>query len=393
MKVLLLVHEGLYGGGSRQSFYLLESLVQAGLSAVLVSNAKESWLGRQLEKQPLPVKTYYTSVIQRSINPLKELLAFLYLIGVFLKEKPDVLLTCGVKLIGLGCFAGWLCRIPLRVAIIRGQGAPEGSVMLKIIYAMERFVALLGTRFITVCDYNRQEMITQGIAKSENLVTIHNGTDLVAYGSGCQGWLRRQYNLSEDAFIIGMVGRLSRQKRFDQFIQLLVKLCECHSTVYGFIIGDGEDRDPLQQQINAAGMADRIFITGFVEQMPDLYSDLNLSVLLTRYEGCANALLESAVAGVPIIADAVCGNSEVVIHGENGYIFQPGDIQQAIAYAQTLITDPKACCRMGQRGREIAQERFDRVKQTARLVQVLQQWPASSNSPFNSIEHSSAIQV
>lgn len=373
LKVLVLVHENLYGGGSRQSFYILSALTRKGLIPVLVSNAQKSWLGRQIEATSLPVTTYYTDWIQRAINPFKDFGVLLYLIRVFWQEKPDVVLTSGIKLIGLGSIAAWICRVPRSFAIIRGQGAQMGSFLLRLVYAMEWFVARLGVRFIAVCEYNRQEMIEQQICHADALFTVHNGTDIEKVQSGQKGIIREKFGIPKDAYVIGMIGRFSNQKCFDQFIRFVEVLCQRHPNVYGLLIGDGENHQALGQQIDQTGFSDRILITGFLQDMENVYADLDLSVLFTRYEGCANALIESSAAGIPMIVEDVCGNAEVVLHGQNGYVVSAGDIEQAVHYAEQLIREPEQAKAMRQAGQSIAKERFDRNQQQEKLIGILSQ--------------------
>lgn len=368
---MVLIHEDQYGGGTRQTFYILEQLVRSGYQAVLVSNASDSWLGRRLRESGLQVITRFTSTIQRALHPVRDFQALLCLLKTIREERPDVLVTAGVKLVGLGCLAGWLMQVPLRVAIVRGRGGEEGTGMYRAIVLMEKFVAALGTRFITVCEFNRQQMIREGTCNDKNSLTIHNGADIAECRSGVRGRFRATLGLREDAFLIGMVGRLTPQKRYAAFIRMLAPLCQEFPHVTGLIIGDGPDREALQNCIEQAGLSGRIRITGFIQSMPDVYADLNASVLLTRYEGLANALLESSAAGVPMVADDVCGNAEIVRHGENGYIIPPEDLAGGTALLRQLILDPALCEALGRRGHEIAEADFDRQRQIERIIQNL----------------------
>ncbi len=388
-KVALLVHENQYGGGARQTFYLLEELIRVNAHPILISNARDSWLGRQIGKSQLKVNAFYTQWIQRAINPFKDLIAFLFIVQTLLVEKPDVMVTSGVKLMGLGSLAGCLCGIPQRFAIVRGQGAAPDSSLLKIILTMEKFLALLGTQFITVCEYDRQIMLAKYVCDPQQVQTIHNGTTLVPHAAAEEtSKLKTQLGLSDDAFVVGMVGRLFPQKRYDQFIQLMEKLCRADENMVGLLIGEGEQRQELQQLIDQTGFKHRIFITGYVPKA-DIYPALDLSVLLTRYEGCANALLESAAAGLPIIADNVCGNAEVVKHCENGFVVDPGDIESAARYILGLKSDIERLKQMGAKGKAIIKQSFNREDKIKQMVQL---FINKSAKPL-SIKHLNASEV
>ncbi len=372
-KAILLVHEKLYGGGSRQSLFILQALVAQGYEAVIISNARDSWFGQNLKKSGLNVKAYYTPWIQRTLNPFKDLMVLFYLAWVFLREKPDLILSAGVKLIGMGAFVGWLCRVPARFAIIRGQGAAQGTRLIRCIYAMERVMAWLGTRFITVCEYNRQEMLNEGICSPDRIITIHNGTDVPASATRT-GWLRQRLGIHPNACLVGMVGRFTPQKRYDLFIEMAANLCRTNPNVYAVLVGDGAEHEALQRQIDETGFADRIFMVGFCDDIAAVYPELDVSILFSRYEGCANALLESAAAGLPIVAEAVCGNPEIVIHNQTGYIIEPCNVAQAVHYVQRLVDDPGLRARMGAAGRQRILQYFNRETQIQKLIETIDHW-------------------
>lgn len=376
-KAVLLAHEHLYGGGTKQTFSIAQALVKAGVETVLVSNAERTWLGQAIQESGMPVKTYYSQSICRAIRPMEELKVLCLLLRVFWIEKPDVILSSGVKLIALGGLAGWLCRVPARYAIIRGEGAAPGSLMLKAIYVMERFMALLGTRYITVSDYIRQQKIQKGVCNDRQVKTVHDGIHVTGFAAAdeksdsASGIFTQRYQLPEHAFKIGMVGRLVAGKRYDQFIELMSQLVQEFPHVYGLLIGEGEHREMLEEQIVLKGLSNRVFITGFCSDMPMVYQDLNMSVLLTDYEGCPNSILESLAARVPVLASKVCGIPEIICSGQNGYLIEPGDIAGAVSSIRAIVTDPALGKSLAEAGYQVVLERFNVEHQVRRIVESL----------------------
>lgn len=374
-KVAVLVHENGYGGGGRQSFYILESMVQQGYNPVLISNSKDGWLGQEIQRTGLPISTYFSPSIQRPIHPVRDMLAFLFIMRVLWKEKPKAVLTSGVKLIGLGALAAWLLRIPKRYAMVRGHGAPPGSRMAMVIHRMKRLVTWLGTRFIAVSEYNRQDLLAQKVCPPEGAVTIHNGADVQRYDPrlllSLKTGLKQRLGLPADAVVIGMVGRLTQQKGYDRFIRFMSLLCKRFPNVYGLLIGEGPERTTLESLIRETSFSDRILITGYMAEMSQVYADLDLSVLFTNYEGCANALIESLAAGVPVIAEDVCGNSEIVAHGQNGFVVTHGDVETAVQAAKTLLLNPDLAKKFGEAGRKRAIEEYNRDIQIEKLIRHL----------------------
>ncbi len=377
-KVILLAHEHLYGGGTKQAFLLAEALVTMGVQTILISNAEKTWLGQAIQESGLPIKTYYSHQIDRAIRPWQELQVLFYIIKVFLKEKPDVVLASGVKLIGLSGIAAWLCNVPGRFAIIRGEGAPPGSPTLKIIYCMHRLLALLGTRYITVSEYIRQQMIMHGICQPDRIHTIHDGIPVAAFSAlsgtvnaDSTGSFTEVWQLPENAFKIGMVGRFVAGKRYDYFIQFMTALCREFPHVYGFLIGEGADRPQLESLIQASGFADRILVAGYCAEMTKVYRGLDFTVLFTDYEGCPNSVLESMAASVPVLASNVCGIGEILSSGQNGFLVTHGNIEEAVDLIRKAIDNPELCKSMGENALHSVSARFDSSRKLQELVSYL----------------------
>ncbi len=370
LKVILLAHEHLYGGGTKQTFLLAEALVARGVQTVLVSNAETSWLGQALEQSGLPVKTYYSQLIDRAIRPWQELKVLFFIIQVFLTEKPDVVLASGVKLIGLSGVAAWLCNVPNRFAIIRGEGAPPGSRTLKVIYAMHRLLALLGVRYITVSEYIRRQMIDHGICRPDRIQTIHDGIPVSAFTPLAEDeqCFADSWKLPPNAFKIGMVGRLVAGKRYDYFIQLMIALCREFPQVYGVLIGEGPDRAHLESLIQVSGFADRLVMAGYCADMPAVYRSLDFTVLFTDYEGCPNSVLESMAAGVPVLASDVCGIGEILESGWNGFLVTHGDVESAAILMRKAIEEPAFRKSMSENARDSVRHRFDASQKLQELV-------------------------
>ena len=272
---------------------------------------------------------------------------------------------------GMGAVASWLTGISQRYTVVRGQSAPPGSVVLNVISMMMWFMDKLGTRFITVSNYDRSDLVLRKICRDSQVTAIHDGIDLCKFTQKCPGEFRKRYNIPENAYMVGMIGRLTFQKRYGDFVAFMGELYKRKENVYGFLIGEGEDREKLQRQIDALKLRDRVRITGFVDHMHEVYSDLNLTMLFSNFEGLPNVLIESAASGIPLIANDVCGNCEIVIHEENGYLVKTGDIIQAVTHAEKLMENPDLAQRLGERGKEIAYQCFDKEKQVAKFIRMI----------------------
>jgi colanic acid/amylovoran biosynthesis glycosyltransferase len=124
------------------------------------------------------------------------------------------------------------------------------------------------------------------------------------------------------------VGRLHRVKDH----AFLVQACaELHTRGIDFecsIAGDGPERRRLQSQISARGLEDRVHLLGHVsrQQLDSLYGRADLVVLTSRSEGIPLVLMEAMARGKIVLAPAITGVPELVIHGKTGFLYEPGSL-------------------------------------------------------------------
>ena len=123
--------------------------------------------------------------------------------------------------------------------------------------------------------------------------------------------------------------------------------------------------DPATDYIDWAnedyGIADHCHFLGWRpnEELPLLYSLMDVLVLPSLFEGLPRAIMECSAMGVPAVATEVKGNREAVEHGRNGLLVPFADVPALSDAITELLTDKEKAQRMGEAGRRIARERFD----------------------------------
>jgi len=142
---------------------------------------------------------------------------------------------------------------------------------------------------------------------------------------------------------IGYVGRLVQaQKRVMEFVPLAAQLVKCGLRFELHLIGDGSERSDLEAAFKRAGLESHVRFWGWLssDQVRERLSRLDVFVLLSDYEGLPVALLEAMGHGlVPIVTRIESGNTQLVRHGENGYVIPVGEIQSCVEALQTLAND------------------------------------------------------
>jgi glycosyltransferase involved in cell wall biosynthesis len=189
---------------------------------------------------------------------------------------------------------------------------------------------------IAVSSALRDRLIELG-APPERAVTLRNGIDTAMFFPPAdRAAARAALGLTRKTLI--SVGGLIPRKRHHLTIDALKLLPD----VDFLLVGEGPERAALQARAAAAGLSDRVRLTGPVPhaQLPTYYGAADASVLASSREGWANVLLESMACGTPAIASDIPGNPEVVRAPEAGLILREntaGGIAEAV---RTLFADP-----------------------------------------------------
>lgn len=135
------------------------------------------------------------------------------------------------------------------------------------------------------------------------------------------------------------VGRLTYQKNFHLLIKLWKEIEKQNPEWDLVIVGEGEDKESLKELIKHLGVKN-IVITGFKENIENMYQESSILVMTSRYEGLPMVLLEGQKKGLPIVAfNCPTGPSEIIINGQNGYLIEMGDQQGFIDKLNDLMND------------------------------------------------------
>lgn len=121
---------------------------------------------------------------------------------------------------------------------------------------------------------------------------------------------REKLSIAEDQFVLGWVGRLSREKGADVFVDAVARLA--NTPVTASVFGDGPEQESLRAQARARGVVDRIRWHGVVPEAASFFRAFDVLVLSSRTEGCPIVLFEAMAAGVPIVAANVGGVPDVL---------------------------------------------------------------------------------
>jgi glycosyltransferase involved in cell wall biosynthesis len=240
--------------------------------------------------------------------------------------------------------------------------------------ARERFLYypadkwLLGRfpRLIAVSSEIKSELVRRG-ASEDRITVVLNGIDHVKFSLdlALQPLARQHFGIADQEYVIGAIGRLEPQKRFDLLLQAIATLRVRRPNVRLLIVGEGSSRSDLEKRIQELGLMSICHLLGHRSDVVDVHHALDLFVQSSDYEGTPNAVLEAMALGTPVIATDVGGTAELIEHGTHGLIVRPGDPQALAAAIDRGIADPG----VGRARARAARERVERELSFERRMQ------------------------
>lgn len=304
-------------------------------------------------------------------------------------RRPGIDLACALRLrrffrreaVGLvhahqygPLFYSALARWPsLKLPILfleHGRDHPDYR-RVKRIWA-NRILLHASDRFVAVGDAVRQALIDFEGLPADRVEVVHNGVDLKRHDLDLDDRLqaRASFGWPEDAMIIMQVARLNRLK--DQAtalrtIRILHESCP-HSRL--ILVGDGEDRDALEQKCIDLGLTSSVEFLGTRSDVPRLLAAADIFLLTSISEGVPLTLIEAMAASLPCVATRVGGVAEVVSDGETGLLAEAGDAAALARHLNRLAGDPAVREQLGAAGRRRAVARFDAAKMQRRYLEI-----------------------
>lgn len=161
-------------------------------------------------------------------------------------------------------------------------------------------------------------------------------------------------NQSGEDLKVVFIGRLEAWKGIQVFLDVAEAICRERDDVDFLVVGNGNLRNHVESQCKHS-CGNRIKVLGQVpnDEIATILSRASVLVLPSYVEGLPTVCLEALASEVPVVASDVGGVSEVIIDGETGYLFPPGDVKECFEKIKRLLADERLRTRMGRKGRSL----------------------------------------
>jgi len=311
--------------------------------------------------------------LRRNPHGVDDPRAFVALLSLFRRWRPDVVSTHMSKAGAIGRLAARMAGVPVIVHTYHGKGFHVFSSGAKerAALATERVLARLSSANIVVSEKQRDEFVTLGITP-ERLAVIRYGLDLDRFAAANPASLHAELGLSPSVPLVGVVARLVQIKGQDVLLRAAARLREQHPDVRYVIAGDGEARHTYEKLARELQIHDRVHFLGWRRDVPAVLKTLSVVVLPTvlDFEGTPLAVIEAMAASRPVVATDVGGVAEVVRNGETGLLVPPRDPEALARAIGAQLVDTGAATRMAERALGLVRSQYRKermVDETERL--------------------------
>jgi glycosyltransferase involved in cell wall biosynthesis len=198
---------------------------------------------------------------------------------------------------------------------------------------IEKIQAPFTTKIVCISKSEQKSALDNKICKSDKLEVIPNGIDFAEIDKA-KKITRKELGIPEDAFVVGQVGRLTRQKAPDIFVEMASRVKQEVPNAYFLMVGNGDQEAEIRQKIKSLGLEDSFLITGWVENPTSYINCMDVATLLSRWEGFGLVLAEYMYCRVPIVATKVDAIPYVVEDDVNGLLV---DVDDSSIAAEAVI--------------------------------------------------------
>ena len=170
--------------------------------------------------------------------------------------------------------------------------------------------------------------------------------------TGDRNALRRQFGFGTSDFVIGTMGRVVPMKGNRTVINAMSVVVQRCKNVKLLIVGDGSDRNNLEEQVQKLGIQDNVIFAGFRTDIENMYAVFDMVAFPTYYEALGYIPFEAMYYKKPIVASRTGGIPEIIIDGYNGTLAAPAVDQEWIDAILAIVQDQRLYQMLRENGRK-----------------------------------------
>ncbi len=353
-----------FGGSERVNLTFLKNVNRSRFDVFPVLLIRP-WEKENYFQEQMKVLNYTYYHIPVAIKPrsagkdyLRIARCFYALYKILSSKKYHIVHTHGYFADIIGITVSRLLRIP---SIATCHGFISNDIRLNIYNRIDKIMLRYCDKVITVSEEIKSNLVKCGVNEA-NIINIQNAAEnelSITELNRLREEKRRKLLINEDECVIGYAGRLSKEKGLHYLIRAVSILKKDNVQVKVLIMGDGQNRNELEKLTLEERIHENIIFTGYLKDVENWLSMLDIFILPSLSEGTPMALLEAMSKGIPVIASRVGGIPMVVDDNISGFLIEPGNSAAIAEKIRYLKENKDMRNKMGIEASKTVKIRFD----------------------------------
>lgn len=252
---------------------------------------------------------------------------------------------------------------------------------------LHRHLIRSGWEVVVFTDSNRRVVRQRYRIGDGRLHTIGSGIDPRRWtgAQAARGCQRSVWGVSDGQVVLLCAARLEPQKNHALLLTAYAALPEdVRAGTRLVLAGGGSLAGQLQELCVKLRIAGEVIFAGHQTRMHELFAAADIKILASHYEGMPFALMEAMASGLPVIATAVDGSRDAVVHGTNGLLTRPGSAEDLTCAMIRLTGSAEERARMGEQGKKIFEQKFTAARMAARFEELYASTAGQAAAPAGS---------
>jgi glycosyltransferase involved in cell wall biosynthesis len=341
--------------------HLLSSLLRSGVAVHAAAPGISGDVRTRSALVEMRCKYHDVPIARTGLNPFKDISSLVALMRLMYRERPSHFLGYTIKPVIYGLIAARIAGVEHRTALVTGLGYAFSTDARGARGALQRMIRLLyklalgcSTRVVFQNPDDRELFIKLGL-------TDRNRTALIN-GSGVPLDEFQQRPLPADGqchFLL--IARLLRDKGIYEYIDAARRVKALYPHAVFNLVGWIDSNPSAIEESDLKTWIDEgvIRFHGRLSNVQEMLAESHVYVLPSYREGTPRTVLEAMATGRAVITTDAPGCRETVIDGDNGFLVPVKDPEALVLAMKRFVENPKLIAEMGQRSREIAEEKYD----------------------------------
>jgi glycosyltransferase involved in cell wall biosynthesis len=185
-----------------------------------------------------------------------------------------------------------------------------------------------------------KEILSLSLKDKSKVEVVYSGIKPERFSQPCSGnYLRKEFSIHEDQYIIGNVAALADHKDYYTFLNTAINLLNAGMKATFLVIGEGSLMEEIKNYCYQLGLKDDVVFTGFRKDIPQLLPCFDLFLFTSKTEGLGTSILDAMACQIPIVATRAGGVTEILLDKEHALLCPVGDTDCLASSVQKLLAD------------------------------------------------------